>query len=79
MCCFDVDVVVKVEFVLMCKLVEVLVDDYDVLFYLGGYGLLWDFVEDLYLIGLIECVFVVGKLVVVVCYVLGVLCYVKNL
>lgn len=56
--------------VLIILFEDVRVEEFDVVFYLGGYGLLWDFFDNVYLIKLIEDIIVVNKFVGVVCYVL---------
>lgn len=56
--------------VLIILFEDVCVEEFDVVFYLGGYGFLWDFFDNVYLIKLIEDIIVVNKFVGVVCYVL---------
>lgn len=63
--------------VVMILLEDVRVEEFDVVFYSGGYGFLWDFFDNVYLIKLIEDIIVLGKLVGVVCYVFIVLKDVK--
>jgi len=55
------------------KLAEVVVGDYDAVFYPGGHGPLWDLAEDANSIALIEAMLEAGKPVATVCHAPGVL------
>lgn len=44
-------------------------NDFDVVFYLGGYGLLWDLVNDVKFVEVIKIVYEQDKVIGVVCYV----------
>lgn len=54
------------------RLKDVSPDDYDMLFYPGGHGPLWDLAEDKHSINLIEIMFALGKPVAAVCHAPGV-------
>jgi len=50
------------------KLVDILADDYDAVFYPGGHGPLWDLSEDSDSITIIEKMYMAGKPVAAVCH-----------
>eukprot|EP01013_Petalomonas_cantuscygni_P009713 TRINITY_DN22607_c0_g1_i1.p1 TRINITY_DN22607_c0_g1~~TRINITY_DN22607_c0_g1_i1.p1 ORF type:complete len:258 (+),score=34.53 TRINITY_DN22607_c0_g1_i1:61-774(+) len=60
------------------KLSEVSADDFDVIFYPGGHGPLWDLAEDPASIALLQKAISSGKVVGLVCHAPGVLKNVKN-
>lgn len=59
------------------KLTDVVGKEFDIVFYPGGHGPLWDLAEDQDSIGLIESTFAAGKPVGLVCHAPGVLRHVK--
>jgi putative intracellular protease/amidase len=59
------------------KLADVSHDDYDIVFYPGGHGPLWDLTEDRNSVALLESAYAAGKVVALVCHAPGVLRDVK--
>ncbi|MBV1872235.1 MAG: type 1 glutamine amidotransferase domain-containing protein [Gammaproteobacteria bacterium] len=59
------------------KLSDILPDDYDAVFYVGGHGPLWDLAEDRNSIALIEIMYASGKPVAAVCHAPAVLRHTK--
>jgi putative intracellular protease/amidase len=75
---FDADECAKARLANTVRLDSVLLDDFDTVFYSGGYGPMWDLAEDQNSIDLIEGFIADGKTIAFVCQALAALRYVRN-